>query len=269
MYTVKQIDDDTWSKFIRLSQQGSIFCMPEWCQLFDDTYRILGVFKGDDLQGGIVGFQRGADFISGGYPVTQFQGICVKPHFEDKYSLVEALLEQLSQDYYGVQVINHYSFHDVRPFLWAGYQPLIKYTYLISDPSLEKMEKDTRYEILHNESKLIQCDLRSFYDMYVRTFERKSLPVPVTYDWMQKFFNNFKPVITATKDSAAMVMFDWRRAYYIFGASTGESNSLKVVWEAIKGLKEIDSAGANDRQIALYKRGLGGKLTPYLGAKNV
>jgi hypothetical protein len=268
LYSVKELSDTEWRQFIYTSNQGNIFCLPEWCNLFEHEHRNYGVYKGAELQGGITGFETEKGFVSGGYPVTAYQGICVRPGLEDKYSITEALVYALCDKYDTVQIVNHYTMNDIRPMLWQGFTPLVRYTYLITDPALDKLEKDTRYEIQHNTDEVREITIAEFWPMYVKTFERKNMETPVDSKWMWNFSQTFQPEIYGTETSAAMVVTDWRRAYYIFGASTGEGNSLKTVWEVIKTHKEIDTAGANSKAIALYKRGLGGVLTPYLGATN-
>jgi hypothetical protein len=233
--------------------------------LFDDKFTIYGCFKGNDLHGGMIGFNTRNGYFSGGYPVTQFQGILFKPGLENKYGITEALIENIGK----ATILNSYLANDIRPMLWAGWKPIVRYTYIIKNPNIFKLEKDTRYEIAHNNEVAYRSDCRTFYKMYEQTFKRKGLSVPVTWDWMAEFFNRFNPKCLMTQTAGAVIVEDWKRAYYIFGASTGENSSLKVVWEAIKDYNEIDTAGANSKEIALYKRGFGGSLTPYLGATNV
>jgi len=266
LFEIRQITDlDLWDGFIKGSRQGSLFSTTKWCKLFSDPFTIYGCYKGDDLQGGMIGFNTDQGFFSGGYPVTQFQGIIFKPGCENKYGITEGLIKAVDK----ATILNSYHANDIRPMLWAGWKPIVRYTYIIKNPSIDKLEKDTRYEILHNADSVWQGNLESFYPMYQQTFERKGLPVPVSMDWMQRFSDAFMPDIYMTDNAGAMIVQDWNIAYYIFGASTGENNSLKVVWEAIKNHNQIDTAGANSREIALYKRGFNGVLTPYLGATNV
>ncbi|MBE3143547.1 MAG: hypothetical protein IMZ61_06450 [Planctomycetes bacterium] len=267
MYEVKEIHDfPLWEQFVKESPQGTLFSSPKWCCLFPDPFVIYGCFKGNELQGGLIGFNTSKGFFSGGYPCTQFQGIITKPGFESKYGITEALISVLPAK---STVVNSYYATDIRPFLWADWKPLVRYTYLIQNPDLSKLEKDTRYDITHNSDTVTAGDIFSFYKLYEQTFKRKGLPVPVTSSWMLKFYELFEPAIKTTEHNAALIIQDDKRAYYLFGASDGSRSSAKVVWETIKDHKEVDTVGANSRDIALYKRGFGGVLTPYLGATNV
>lgn len=267
MYEVREIYDyPLWDKFVEASPQGTLFSSTKWCLLFPVRFKILGCYKGNELQAGLIGFIDKDQFYSGGYPCTQFQGVCFKQGLESKYSITEALITALPGN---STVLNSYMMPDVRPFLWAGWKPLIRYTYVIRNPDLATLEKDTRYDILHNNDEVSDGYIFKFYELYEQTFKRKDLPVPVTWDWMMKFYTAYEPVIKMSKHNAAMVVTDNKRAYYIFGASDGSKSSAKVVWEAIKNYPEIDTVGANSKEIALYKRGFGGVLTPYLGATNV
>lgn len=267
MYEVKEIYDyDVWDKFVEDSPQGTFLSSAKWCSLFLTRFTIYGCYKGSELQGGLIGFRTQEGFFSGGYPVTQFQGICFKSGLEAKYSITEALIESLPDN---ATVVNSYYAADIRPFLWAGWKPLVRYTYLVRKPDITMLEKDTRYDILHNNDEVADGYIFKFYEMYEQTFQRKGLPVPVTWDWMMRFYTAYEPVIKMSKHNAALIVTDNKRAYYMFGASDGSKSSAKVVWEAIKDYPEIDTCGANSKEIALYKRGFGGTLTPYLGATNV
>jgi hypothetical protein len=267
LYEVKEIFDyPLWDKFVRESPQGTLFSSTKWCNLFAERYKIYGCYKGNELQGGLIGFYTKAGFFSGGYPVTQFQGICFKQGMENNYGITEALLTMIPDK---ATVLNSYHAPDIRPFLWEGWKPLVRYTYLIKDPDISRLGKDTRYEINHNDDAVRDGDIFSFYKMYEQTFKRKNLPVPVSFEWMTKFYTEFEPAIKMTNHNGTVVVQDDKRAYYIFGASDGAKSSAKIVWESIKDFKEIDTVGANSKEIALYKRGFGGQLTPYLGATNV
>jgi hypothetical protein len=267
LYEVREIHDfPLWDKFIKESPQGTLFSSTTWCYLFMDKFRIFGCYKGNELQGGLIGFHTDKGFFSGGYPVTQFQGICFKQGMENNYGITEALLTTIPDN---ATVINSYYAPDIRPFLWEGWKPLVRYTYLIKDPDISRLEKDTRYEINHNDDVVRDGDIFSFYKMYEQTFKRKKLPVPVSWEWMTRFYTTYDPVIKLTDHNGTVVVHDDKRAYYIFGASDGTKSSAKIVWESIKDCPEVDFVGANSKEIALYKRGFNGVLMPYLGATNV
>jgi len=267
LYEVREIYDyPAWDKFVEASPQGTLFSCTKWCYLFMDKFAIYGCYKGAELQGGIIGFVTPDGFISGGYPCTQFQGIILKPGLENKYSITEELIKALPDK---ATVINSYYAPDIRPMLWEGWKPIVRYTYLIRNPDLSKLEKDTRYDILHNSDEVKEADLFSFWKLYEVTFKRKGLPVPVSFEWMTRFYTAYEPTIKMTEHNGALIVKDNKRAYYLFGCSDGSRSSAKVVWETIKDCAEIDTVGANSKEIALYKRGFGGQLTPYLGATNV
>ncbi len=266
MYNVKEIHDFAlWDKFVETSPQGTLFSSTKWCQLFNDPFSIYGCYKGEELQGGLIGFHTDKGFFSGGYPVTQFQGILLKPGLEDKYSITEELIKSVPDK---ATILNSYLLPDIRPMLWEGWKPIIRYTYVIKNPDIARLEKDTRYDILHDKQECWDGTVSEFYPLYGVTFKRKKLLVPVSFEWMLKFADAFNPSIKMTPSNAAMTIEDNKRAYYIFGASDGSKSSARIVWEAIKDKPEVDTVGANNKEIALYKRGFGGCLTPYLGATN-
>jgi hypothetical protein len=267
LYEVREIHDfPLWDKFIEESPQGTLFSSTKWCYLFMEKFRIFGCYKGNELHGGLIGFQTDNGFFSGGYPVTQFQGFCYKQGLETKYAITEELLKIIP---YPATILNSYHATDIRPMLWEGWKPIVRYTYIIREPNLANLEKDTRYDITHNDNEVRDGEIFSFYKLYEQTFKRKSLPVPVSLEWMLRFYAEFQPTIKMTDHNGTIVVNDDKRAYYIFGASDGTKSSAKIVWESIKDCPEVDFVGANSKEIALYKRGFNGVLMPYLGATNV
>lgn len=270
--SVKEITDyQLWDDFIGKSPQGTIFSTVRWMQLFDSPFSIHGYFKGDSLLGGI------ASFIEP-QPLTPFQGILVAP-LEAKYPVIMSRHNEVAEALMDVctsKFCNHYTFPDVRPFKWAGWDVDVKYTYVVTDPAIEKLEKQTRYEITkawRDTTVEIEGDWRVFDGLYATTFNRKGLERPVSSEFMGRFFSVIKPWLYVGRNdkdiSAAVIMNDSKRSYYILGASLGHGTSSLTLWTAINNLKEIDLVGCNDKKISLFKRGFGGELKQYHEVRRV
>ena len=270
MISVTPVFKAQWDEFIITSPQYSIFSTTRWCELFDDTYEAYGCFKGDEMVGGIIGFRKDT-FISGGYPITPFQGVAVKKC--DKYTtqmslqceVSKALIEHLKRG----QIVNHYSFTDIRPFLWAGWTPLVKYSYILTMDELagNRMEKDTRNLVRKHLGAFERGNIEKFYELYTETFHRKEMEVPVSKEWMLKFYDEFNPHVFTTDESGVVILDDVNISYYLFGASTSPNKSFSLMWDAFNHCGKIDMTGANVPEISHYKRGFGGELRCYLGAE--
>jgi len=269
-YSCREVSSVEWDNFIKTSPQGTIFSSTTWCNLFPDPYKIYGVYKGDELLGGIIGFLKDG-FTSGGYPLTQFQGVICKhlPKYTSAMSLQQrvsnVLIDTLKYD--EVTIVNHPSFYDVRPFLWAGWQPMIKYTYEIRSISLADLSKDTRSEIkLHRDT----LDIRSMAEFdkpYGDTFEHKGLARPVSYEWLTKLNETLHPIIYSNGHAMAVIICDWCNAYYILGASDHQGYSSSLLYDIFQLYYSVDLCGCNVKEIGDFKAQFGGKLIPYIGVK--
>lgn len=249
--------------------ENSIFDSPKWCSLFPDKTRTFGCFKGNELIGTITGFERNSEFISGNYPLTYAQGIVIRDK-SNELSVAKQLASFLKSNYERITIVN-YDFTDIRPFLWEGFKPIVKYTYLVKEV---KLEKDTRYEI--NKATRSGIEVRpgtidEFWDTYKDTFERKNLDLPVDRVWLERFNRDIEPKVFCAGGAAVVFISDLVRDYYIFGATRqealGTGASLLCLYTAIK--RETDFVGCNVENIGLYKRGFGGELKVCLGVTNV
>jgi len=250
--------------------------------LFDVPFSIHGYYKGDNLIGGIAGFDSPQ-------PLTPFQGILVQDLKDAKPPAVISVHNEVAQalmDVVPKEFYNHYTFPDIRPFKWAGWQCDVRYTYVVNLRDLTKvwadLEKQTRYDInkLMKDSPIMAYakDIEDFDELYEQTFKRKGLGRPVSKEFIKSLFIEMRAELLLCYQerrlcSAAMIIKDNKRAYYILGASDRGSTSAYTLWRIFQGLAsrsigEIDLVGANTESIALFKRGFGGKLTPYFGVKN-
>jgi hypothetical protein len=253
---VKEIDSKTWNELNSESPNGTIFSDTKWLDLIGTPYKLLGVFKGNELVGGAVDTQRDVK-------LTQYHGITLlAPQYE------YAVSKELSG--LNLKLLNHYTITDMRPFLWEGYRPFLRYTYLVHECH---PDKDTRYEItkaIRNGFTVSEGTILDFWDIYKETFERKNLDLPVDKQWFVDFAVLFRPRIYLADNLAGVVMMsDEKRDYYIFGASREEAlntgaSSLSLS-TAIQ--RETDLVGCNNEKVGMFKRGFGGELKVILGVE--
>ncbi len=279
---VKEITNyQEWDALVELSEQGTIFSTSRWLRLLDLPFKIYGYYKNGILLGGMANFDKPA-------PLTPFQGILVASSDSTKYITRMSLHNEVAKallEYAPSHFFNHYTFPDIRPFKWAGWQCDVRYTYVVDLTDMGKLwdglEKQTRYEINHARKTYqtyMTPDVSVFNSLYSETFKRKGIERPVDSEFIQRlcFTMNAALFCSCTLDnigSMAIFIEDNKRAYYILGASDdiGHTSSL-TLWTAFEksakaGIKEIDLVGCNNEQIGLFKRGFGGKLIPYYGVK--
>jgi hypothetical protein len=240
-----------WDSFNDL--YGTIFSSTDWLDLTGLPYNLHVYHKGDELVGGMV------DFKQLNVPLTPYHGIIVK---DSAYEYVVSKGFAVQKN---LKLVNHHSITDIRPLLWQGYKPVVKYTYLVQAVWIENCDKDTRYAINHCTLKTTTGTIDEFDKLYSRTFENKGLDRPVPTEFLHKLNDIFKPDIYTNGSSMAVIIKDKRMAYYILGASEHNGTSLKLLWDAFQNYEIVDMCGANDEKVALYKRGFGGSLTPCLG----
>lgn len=269
---IREITDlELWDDFISDSSQGTLFSSSKWMSLFTKPYKIYGYYKGNELIAGIIGRHNLHTFDSG-FEFTPFQGVLCKRGVKesDEWKVNEAFADCFK--FWDCSIINHYTSDEIRPYLWAGWKPNIKFTYLTYPYfSLEKCDKDTRYEIKKEareftveESKSIEA----FAKLYRDTFKRKGLE-GASQEFIINVFLKMNGKLYFTKKdgrftSGVMLLPDKHKSYYIFGASDGTGGSSFCLYTAIKECPhQVDLVGGNTKEIALFKRGFGFRITYY------
>ncbi len=266
---VRQVQSyDEWDEFVARSEQGTIFSSTTWLELMGQPYQIWGYYKGNNLIGGMANFDEPA-------PLTPFQGILVEPT-NSKYVTEMSRHQEVAKaliPYCPDTFCNHYTFPDIRPFKWAGWNADVKYTYVVdlrdAGKLQDSLDRQTRYDINNVDSRPIPCSLADFYDLYYTTFMRKGLIPTASFLIVMRIYEQLGKDVTILDNGKAAVFAirDSKRSYYIMGASAGKEGSARAVWSMMyaEGIvrPEIDLVGCNDELIARFKSGFAGKLMPY------
>lgn len=269
----ESMSNDILDEFVERSPQGTIFSTSKWLALYDAQHKIDTYWKGNNAVAMLVVFETPQ-------PATPFQGILIGDNTGMKPASIISLHNEVAEALMSVcpsEFCNHYTFPDIRPFLWKGWQAYVKYTYVVDLHDMGKawdnLEKQTRYEIKHTETTMREKpDIEEFDRLYNLTFERKGLKRPISSDFIRAM-TTFEHGLYMTDDGEAGVLMirDPKRSYYIFGASRGEGGSSYCLWNALleesKYRKEVDLVGCNSPKIGLFKRGFSGCLKPYYGVK--
>jgi hypothetical protein len=232
-----------------IEQYGTIFSTRKWLDLIGESYRIHKLTKGNEIIGCFI------DCGKVDVKLTPYHGIIAK----HEYTVAKHF-----SDFSGF--VNHYSFPDIRPFLWKGHKPVARYTYVVNGNT---PDKDTRYLINKCQSEVRPGTIDEFWDIYKETFDRKKLNLPVDHQWLKDFDRLFTPRILICGGSGVVMMSDTHRDYYIFGASRLEAlntgSSAKALHKAIT--RETDLVGCNNEKVGLFKRGFRGEIKVCIGAE--
>ena len=196
--TLEESEFEHWDRFVDGSRHGSIYnqsyFLDALCRAFGTHFRILAVFKNDELVGG-----AGLHYVPGQHgdlvqlrPLLYYNGLVIKD-FESKYpsitesrqaEVIETILGELEGGRYAsAEFSNTSAFNDLRLFLQHGWQLFPRYTYVvpISDPPAqwERVEQNLRRLISRCEREGFRLEASreagDFYSMHENTYRRKGV----------------------------------------------------------------------------------------------
>ena len=162
---IKENEFLIWDSFIEKSKQGTLFSTSLWMGILnkypDGKAKLLGIFRSNELVGGILLYERRKAFfnIMAYPPLTPFTPIIFKVSNTSKFSKIESSQKRiitlvddyLSKRYNYIALQLEPSIEDIRPFMWLGWKSSANYTYEIDLSDIkalwEKMDKDAKYEI--------------------------------------------------------------------------------------------------------------------------
>lgn len=224
----------------------------------------------------------------------------------EKFKLQEFIATRLTRLYQNVEMRLDPSIVDIRPILWVNYGlkkpayiPDIRYTaYMdISDfrtagrlediSSYNNASTSRRQQIRYSAKKgyttRISSDTGQLIHFYKKTMDRQGKKVDTLFLLkMERLAGNLLSNKMATiyvsyddngePGSMALMGWDAKRAYYLFGANDPEKRSghcgTAVLWDAFddlskKGMDEVDLEGVNSPHRGWFKLSFGGNILPY------
>lgn len=293
-----------WDRFVVASPQGTLFSETLWLRLTGVPFRIFGCYKGEELVGGTAVLEGdGGKQALGVFPLTPYQGILFRPYPGAKLGtqhslemrITGALLDTLEQRYRDVMVVNHYTFHDVRPFYFrtygtaSEYRATVRYTHVVDLTDLgttwNAIDDNTHWEIRKAEKGGIMvfpsADFDRFDQIHQHTFDRQGVDRDLSSDWLHKIYEvlnrekrcelflAFNSQSTAT--AGVLTVWDSKRAYFLLGGAEPQhrnnGSSSLALWTAFQSLAtrlpEIDLEGCNSPRRGSFKAGFGGQLRHY------
>ena len=197
--TLTESEYPAWGKLVAGSPDGSIYASPEYldalCSAAGGGYRVLGVFRGEELVGGLPLYEREgrAGRYVGPRLLLYYLGPVLRD-FDSKYpsqrtarqiEALGALADALGgAGYDHVTLKCRHTIEDVRPFLVRGWRAWPSYSYVLRIGDLAaawgRVEQNLRRLVDRCASQGITFaedeDFTSFYDLHRRTLDRKDAP---------------------------------------------------------------------------------------------
>lgn len=212
---LNQSEYELWNNFVAKSSYGSIYSTSEYldilCGVTDGNFKILTAKQGDEIIGGVGLYERNSSqgvYVSSRL-LLYYNGIVLRD-YDTKYpsqsasrhiNTMTALEEALStEDYSVIRLWNRTNFIDARVFLLKKWTTNLNYTYTVYlsdlnnlwdkvDHNLQRLInrcKKDHYEIVKND------DFKSFYDLHVKTHERKGSPIYLSYENYRLYYERLR-----------------------------------------------------------------------------
>jgi len=208
-------DHEAWCRLVAASAQGSVYALPEYlsalCKAAGGSFRIVGVFLGDQLVGGVPLYERRAR--AGVYVANRlllyYNGIVLelppKKFASDRtaqaLSVLEALRSNLAgHGYVRLRLHNRSTLQDLRPFLANGWHASLSYTYVVSltkladqwdliDPNLRRLiQRCERDGVTYREDD----DFDALFRLHEQTHLRKGAPLYLPAASLRRLFEDLR-----------------------------------------------------------------------------
>lgn len=212
---LRESEYPAWRTFVDAAPAGSIYSYPEYldvlCRVAGGSFRVLGVFRGEEIHGGIALYERstgGGTFLSGRL-LLYYNGLVLKK-YEGKYpsrnasrevAIVGALEAALSGcGFAHTEIRNRHPIRDVRPFLSRGWAARPSYSFLQQthdmDEAFGRVEQNQRRLIRRCEEEgavlTSDDDFAAFYRMHLGTHDRKGAPVYLPEANFREYFRGLR-----------------------------------------------------------------------------
>jgi len=179
------------------------------CRVAGGSFRVLGVFRGDEIHGGIALYERSTagGMVLSGRLLLYYNGLVLK-EYEGKYpslnssrelAALAALEVALSgRGFAHTEIRNRHPITDVRVFLSRGWKARPSYSFLMQIHDLEeafsRVEQNQRRLIrrCEGEGAVLTCDddFAAFYRMHLGTHARKAAPVYLPEASFERYFRD-------------------------------------------------------------------------------
>lgn len=277
-YHIAAVTSDLeWSNLVNESEQGTLFNTTTFLNAIGSDVVNMGCYKGDELMAGISFLKKGE--CAGRSDLMIYTGPFVKRNDENQslgnqtaenFRTTSALVLYLTDKYENIELQTHWSFNDIRPFLWHNYGQMDsqfsvspKYTAVVQVSGADELNleqnlvymrcsksrrQEIRYAIKAGIEVTEETDLDILEHLVRESHSRQNRQVDD--DALKRTKKVCKALIRAgcckmycarTSEgelgSLAVFAYDSKRAYYLYGANTEiarthHTGSL-VLWHAL------------------------------------
>lgn len=204
-------DYDAWLRLVATAPSGSIYACPDYlaalCHVTGAKFRIIGVFKGMELLGGMPLYETESPVgtVASHRLLLYYHSPVIREYathypserISRQLAIIQSLLAFLKD-----QPLAHLRLHvrhpisDARPFLQAGWTVRPHFTYLVPIADLQaawgKIEHNLRRLIERADSNGIVMtqddDFDSFYRLHLETHKRKGAPLYLPQKSFERFY---------------------------------------------------------------------------------
>jgi hypothetical protein len=286
-----------WEEFVKQSPQGTLFHTPLWLNAANLPFRLFGCFRKTELRGGLAaGFAAERTANHPHSALTPYLGILF-PKPDAKYvtaistnkAIAGAFAAFLKREFDFVQFRFPPEIFDMQPFIWAGFDAGVRYTYRLSLANLnvvfDNMDHTRRKNIRTAEkSGITICTDAPFAQVMAlceKSFQRQGLvagfqDAAFGFNAALETAGRCRSFLARIRDGRAVgavwIVWDDKRAYYLIGGhdeAEGCTNAATLaLWRAIEftardlKLPEFDFEGSMIPAVERFFRKFGGILTP-------
>ena len=191
-----------WDALVLQSPNYSIFDTTLWLDTLSSVLKchikILGVFKKENLVGGVVFnvIKRFGIKIANTPPMSVYNSLHYIPRETQHkyrlgryiYDIIAAIAERLQNDFHYIVITNHHEFKDIRGLKSQDWRQNILYSCRVSldNVDLSLISAAKRRQVKKARKKLIITeeikDIAPVYDIIEQTYIRQNLKCPLTLD---------------------------------------------------------------------------------------
>lgn len=291
-------------EYIKFCEQNDvcIFSKPWWLDavIGKDNWDVLLYKRSEKILAAMpFAFQRKGKWIDiKEPPLTQKNGVFFLYPKNQKYAsklsferkVLKYFIEELEKlNIYSYNQEFDYNFTNWLPFYWEGYRQTSRYTYVIENTAnmgeVYNQIDSTTKNLIRKAEKLVDVfedlSLDEFYNINCKTFQRKGMKIPYSYDLIKKIDKSCKEnkcsKILYAKDksnnihAAIYLVWDKNSIYYLMGGINPEfknSNAtslllLKGIYLASELGVKFDFEGSMNKGIENFFSSFGGVQKQY------
>ncbi|MEM8557145.1 MAG: hypothetical protein AAGG50_04905 [Bacteroidota bacterium] len=257
--------------------------------------RVAGLHDGDGhLVGGVLVYERrrGPYRLAVVPPLASHTPVVLAEPLRDtdvhhRRSALDTLLPFLEAEFHALAFHLHPAMHDVRAFVWAGYQAYPRYTYHAPLDAPEEMVRASSRGVkkhVRRDTPLfdVACgghDWTAISGLMDEVFERQGSAPPLAHEQRDRLIGTLieaelaypfvlKPSGGGAPEGVSVALADGQVAHQWTGASR-PGPAMTLLTHAMRchfyevGLSALDLTGANMPTTAEFKRSFGATLTSY------